>query len=211
MTLNLRGHKNRVLFVSTHVLMPVSHQKLLKGQSKKSVTGDELTDRYYTFIYNRKGDTKKKTFICGYSVAEDLLKLTHQEKLPLFNPLKSECHEKEKTEDSTNKNIINARQWHPLAKELSESIDLLITCRNLSIDGVLAEIKVEVDKYYYAKPFESRVKAVNTIIGRLSPNKTLEEQVSLLSEHNNMKTYSFKRLNDVLKNNDLNSNFSTEN
>ncbi|MEB6838113.1 hypothetical protein M1261_13395, partial [Staphylococcus simulans] len=96
------------------------------------------------------------------------------------------------TEDSTNKNSINARQWHPLAKELSESIDLLITCRNLSIDRVLAKIKVEVDKYYYAKPFESKVKAVNTIIGRLSPNKTLEEQVSLLSEHNNMKTYSFK-------------------
>ncbi|MFO3688928.1 hypothetical protein [Staphylococcus felis] len=40
-------------------------------------------------MYNRKDVDEQKTFIFGYYIAKDLLSLTGQEELPLFNPLKT--------------------------------------------------------------------------------------------------------------------------
>ena len=87
--MNLRGHENRLKFLAKYDVTPISHLKLLEGQ-KKDGEGGILTDSYYCFSYSLKGNSKKVlgTFNCGYHIAEDLLKLSNQDKLPLFNPFK---------------------------------------------------------------------------------------------------------------------------
>ncbi|HDS1883516.1 TPA: hypothetical protein QER89_002759, partial [Staphylococcus aureus] len=87
--MNLRGHENRLKFLEKYDVTPISHLKLLEGQ-KKDGEGGRLTDSYYCFSYSLKDNSKKVlgTFNCGYHIAEDLLKLSNQDKLPLFNPFK---------------------------------------------------------------------------------------------------------------------------
>ncbi|MCJ0954480.1 hypothetical protein [Mammaliicoccus sciuri] len=87
--MNLRGHENRLKFLAKYDVTPISHLKLLEGQ-KKDGEGGILTNSYYCFSYSLKGNSKKSLgmFNCGYHIAEDLQKLSNQDKLPLFNPFK---------------------------------------------------------------------------------------------------------------------------
>lgn len=205
--INLRGEENRDKFIKKYDLKPISHQKLLKGQTKDSIGGSDLTDRYYCFVYNRKGESQTDTFICGYHIAESLLQKTGQEKLPLFNPMKSSSNPNKSNGNITNDNNHNNRKWNEVAYQLSNAINLLISYRNKPIDRVLAQIHLTITKYYYKKPFDSEVKSVNTIIGRLLRHKTLEEALLELSEENDMKKYDFSLLNQVLSEHELESNF----
>ncbi|NHE25662.1 hypothetical protein G9V09_12975 [Staphylococcus aureus] len=210
--MNLRGRDNRIKFVKEYDIKPISHQKLLNGQYKQSVGGSELKDRYYCFSYKTKGnkDEKEKTFICGYYIAEDLLQLTNQSKLPLFNPLKADIKPGSNPEvnNTTNgNNGANQKKWNPLALQLSEAINLLISYINIPIDGALANIKLEVDTYYYSNPFKSKVKAVNTIIGKLVKDKTLTEMKEELAQKNQLREFDFSLLDEVIKGYNVESKF----
>lgn len=205
--MNLRGDENRNKFVKKYDLKPISHQKLLKGQTKDSVGGSDLTDRYYCFVYNKKGESQTYTFICGYHIAESLLEKTNQQKLPLFNPIKSCSNSNESNGAKTNGNNQNNKKWNEVAYQLSNAINLLISYRNKPIDRVLAKIHLKINKYYYKEPFDSEVKSVNTIIGKLLRHKTLQNAVTELSEENDIKKYDFSLLNQVLNKYELKSNF----
>ncbi|HHW5147729.1 TPA: hypothetical protein ACU2G4_002583 [Staphylococcus aureus] len=88
-------------------------------------------------------------------------------------------------------NEANQKKWNPLAFQLSEAINLLISYINIPIDGTLANIKLEVDTYYYSKPFKSKVKAVNTIIGKLVKDKTLTEIKEELAQKKSIERIRF--------------------
>ncbi|HGI6255887.1 TPA: hypothetical protein ACJTIO_002810 [Staphylococcus aureus] len=104
-------------------------------------------------------------------------------------------------------NDANQKKWDPLALQLSEAINLLISYINIPIDGALANIKLEVDTYYYSKPFKSKVKAVNTIIGKLVNNKTLTEMKEELAQKNQLREFDFSLLDEVIKGYNVESKF----
>src|SRR5699024_8743538 len=124
--INLRGEKNKEKYTKAHDIKPISHQKLLKRQTKYSGGDTERTERYYCFLYNKKGQKQQHTFICGYSIAKRLLEMTNQAELPLFNPLKLENNATQGNNilrDADNDNQANHRQWNAVEKELSNAIN----------------------------------------------------------------------------------------
>ena len=87
-----------------------------------------LTDSYYCFSYSLKIILKKflGTFNCGYHIAEDLLKLSNQDKLPLFNPFKV-INKGNQLQGVTNKgNLDINRQENSIMKWLYSFQTLLI-------------------------------------------------------------------------------------
>jgi hypothetical protein len=207
--INLRGEANKDKFIREHDIKPVSHQKLLKGQTKYSVGGGKLTDQYYCFLYNKKGQKQQHTFICGYSIAKRLLEKTNQAELPLFNPLKTgdDTVQGERVGDSNNNQHNNRRQWDAVAKQLSDAIGLFITYWDKEIDRILAERKLEVNQYYYNEPFDWKIKSVNTCLRRTLHDKTLKDIEIELSKDNDMKHYDFSLLNKILSKYDIPSQF----
>ncbi|WP_440867185.1 hypothetical protein [Staphylococcus shinii] len=201
--MNLIGHENRKKFIEKYDITPISHQKILDGQQKDGV-GGLLTDHYYCFSYKLKG-VETGTFNCGYSIAEDLLKLTNQEKLPIFNPFKvtNIKNNKNKQED---KNSDNKKQYDDLALQLTNAINLIIFCYNSAISGTLAKIKNETDKYYYNRPFDYKIKSVNTIIGNLF-NQKLTDEVYNVTKNREIKNYDFTLLTEVIEKHELINNF----
>ncbi|WP_238991256.1 hypothetical protein [Staphylococcus aureus] len=104
-------------------------------------------------------------------------------------------------------NGTNQKKWNPLALQLSEAINLLISYINIPIDGTLANIKLDVDTYYYSEPFKSKVKAVNTIIGKLVKDKTLTEMREELAKENNLREFDFSLLDEVIQSYNVDSKF----
>ncbi|WP_394877308.1 hypothetical protein [Mammaliicoccus lentus] len=208
--MNLRGRENRRKFLKEYDITAISHLKLLEGQ-KKDGAGGLLTDRYYCFSYRLKGDKGNDigTFNCGYHIAEDLLELSNQEKLPLFNPFKTinEVNKSHKHEGDENLGAGQSRkQYNDLALQLTNAINLIIFCYDGSINGTLAKIKNETDKYYYNEPYDYKIKSVNTIIGNLF-NQKLKDKVNEITKNQEVKNFNFSLLTEVIEKNELVNNF----
>lgn len=203
--MNLRGKENRKKFVDTHSIKPLGHLKLLKGQTKYSVSGSKLTDQYYSFIYKEKNNkyAKEKSFYCGYKVAKDLLKLTSQEDLPLFNPLKLETSDKFGNCNNVNERNEVKRKPNKIYSKLYDAINLFETCEGKNISGTMGKIKLEVHKNLYTELGDTnekgKVKGINTIISQLSPHKTLKELMNDFSKENAFKNYDFTLLNVIIE------------
>lgn len=204
--MNLIGHENRKRFIEKYDVTPISHQKILDGQYKEGIAG-LLTDRYYCFSYKLKGDENDEigTFNCGYSIAEDLLKLTNQEKIPLFNPLKIGDVSEQAVKDNT-KIQKNKKKYDSLALQLSNAINLIILCYDGTISGTLAEIKSNIDKYYYSRPFDYKVKSVNTIINKLFKQK-LTKKVYTITKNQEIKNFDFELLSETINKYETNNYF----
>ena len=67
------------------------------------------------------------------------------------------------------------KQYNEVALQLSNAINLIIICYEGNIKEPLSTIKYETDKYYYSEPYDSKIKAVNTIIGNLFDKKLVEK------------------------------------
>ena len=208
--MNLRGHENRLKFLAKYDVTPISHLKLLEGQ-KKDGEGGILTGSYYCFSYSLKGNSKKVlgTFNCGYHIAEDLLKLSNQDKLPLFNPFKV-INEGNQLQGVTNKGNLNInrqrKQYNEVALQLSNAINLIIICYEGNIKEPLSTIKYETDKYYYSEPYDSKIKAVNTIIGNLF-DKKLVEKISEINVNQKIRKFDFSLLTNKIKKYNIQNNF----
>ena len=200
--MNLRGHENRLKFLAKYDVTPISHLKLLEGQ-KKDGEGGTLTDSYYCFSYRLKGDSEKVlgTFNCGYHIAEDLLKLSNQDKLPLFNPFKV-INEGNQLQGVANKGNLDTnrqrKQYNEVALQLSYAINLIIFCYEGNIKEPLSTIKYETDKYYYSAPYDRKIKAVNTIIGNLF-DKKLVDKISEINGSQEIRNFDFSLLTEVIE------------
>ncbi|MCE5058980.1 hypothetical protein [Mammaliicoccus sciuri] len=208
--MNLRGHENRFKFLEKYDVTPISHLKILEGQ-KKDGEGGILTDSYYCFSYSLKGNSKKVlgTFNCGYHIAEDLLKLSNQDKLPLFNPFKviNEGNQLQEVANKGNLDINRQRkQYNEVALQLSNAINLIIFCYDGNIKEPLSTIKYETDKYYYSEPYDHKIKAVNTIIGKLF-DKKLIVKISEFNGSQEIRNFDFSLLTDVIKKYEIQNNF----
>lgn len=143
--MNCRGEQTRIRIVRDYELVPVAHEKLLNGQEKKSCTGDRLTDSYYCFLLTERESGRKETFLCGSHAAKHFLQLIGSEPLPLFNPLKSK-----NTSDNRSSSVGEKKvPWNKQAKQLHDSINLLVICWDIIPGVVLSDVKGIIEKYYY--------------------------------------------------------------
>ncbi len=202
-----RGENTRKRIVGEYFLKPIAHVRLLKGQSKKSCTGDILTDQYYCFYYTHKKNSQiTGTFFCGKYAAEHFLKLLNKKPLPLFDPLEGISLYRGSNE--TKARTIRTDKWNPVAKQLYEAIHLLIICWDTVPGKVLSEIKEKLERYFNNEPFLSQIKAVNTIISKDNRQRTLQEMIDeLRSAGNNVKEYKFYLLNEKLLKQNIKSYF----
>lgn len=210
---NCRGEQCRKEMVQKYNLKLIAFTKLLNGQSKKSCASVLLTDAYYTFEYESK-ITKydKGSFFCGHVVAKNFMELANIASVPIFNPLHSENNENYSNKGSNKEKSLSKEDfknnWHPLAKQLYNAINLIIVCWNTPIYGRLALYKSDLLKYKYAKPYLERIKFVNDVIEKDSKKRTLTKMLEDLRVLNpDLKQFEFNLLSDELKNNDIVSMF----
>ncbi|ODP30364.1 hypothetical protein PTI45_00216 [Paenibacillus nuruki] len=200
-----RSKKVREDLIKRYSILPIAHVKLLKGQERKSCTGNLLTDSYYVFSYQKDGESK--SFLCGIHAAYHFLELIKHPKLPLFDPLS-----RNQDSSSINKNIENYtdqnKQWHPAAKQLYNAIHLLIICWKIEPKAALKDIKSKLEKTMENEPDIRLVKAINTIISRDISKRTIQEMIQELRvENENMRTFHFDLLTELLLKNKIEQSF----
>ncbi|MFU9915734.1 hypothetical protein [Fannyhessea vaginae] len=177
--MNCRGHETRQRIVKDYEVQPEAHIKLLANQQKHSDAGATIEDEYYVFSAKHKTDGKKEVIHCGMGAARDFLALINHKGLPLFNPLIGNTHMNIRPE-CDNKEILNSQneQWNKTAKQLYNAIMWLIILWDAKPGTPLFDFKDHVCKYKNSKPFDNRIKRVNTTIKNGGKGKTLTEMIN---------------------------------
>lgn len=195
-----RGKDTRREIVQKNELRPIAHVRLLAGQTKRSCTGDVLTDAYYCFSYKQRGgSTESGSFFCGEHAARHFLELLGEKPLPLFDPLSAAGVGVPGAVGGVAAVSQQRASWDPTAKQLYNALNLLVVCWDSPPGPVLANIKKKVELFGDRSPFLSQVKAVNTIISRDFKKRTLTEMIDELAIENKIKPYRFELLNEVLE------------
>ncbi|WOB25911.1 hypothetical protein NYR95_19895 [Xanthomonas dyei] len=201
-----RGEDTRRDIVKNYELHPLAHVHLLAGQIKKSCTGDELTKAYYCFYYKARQGSDTGTITCGEHAADHFLQLIGHAGLPLFNPLVSHGGTGGTSTNGTPQGL--QKKWDVAAKQLHDSINLLVVCWSSPPGPALFDIKSKLEKFSDRPPLPSQVKAINTIIGKDVKKRTLSQMVSELAKQNSLKPYSFSQLDAILATEGVKSNFT---
>lgn len=188
--MDCRTHKIREQIVTNNKVTPIAHVKLLNGQRKKSDAGGYLSDQYYQFKV--EGRNEVQIIQCGMTAAKDFLNLTQHVALPLFNPLCGNIGPNKDRINNINKyvngNISNKKIWDPMAKELYNAVMWLVVLLNgINIDTPLYKIKNDLETYYYSTPFDSKIRAVNTMIKHGLDDETLTNKIRELKQQNRIK------------------------
>lgn len=200
-----RSSALRKEIVRTHVVQPVARLQLLVGQEKLSCTGDKLTNSYYCFNYKSRTGGIDGTLLCGEHAAKDFLSLIGHPELSLFNPLVSD---ERGMRQSFGGGGGSARKWDEAAKQLYQSVNLLMISWATAPGPAIASIKLKLERFPDRPPYPSQVKAVNTIIGKDGMQRTLTQMIAELARHNRMKSYAFNRLDEILASEGIGSNFT---
>lgn len=201
-----RGTATRQEIVKNYEVQPVAHVQLLAGQIKKSCTGDELTKAYYCFYYKSRQDSDTGIITCGEHAAEHFLQLIGHAGLPLFNPLVSQGGAGGTSTNGTPQGP--QKKWDVAAKQLHDSINLLVVCWSSPPGPPLFDIKSKLERYSDRPPLSYQVKAINTIIGKDAKKRTMAQMVSELAKENSLKPYSFSHLDAILATEGVASNFT---
>lgn len=201
-----RGKKRRQWIVDNYNVVPVAHIQLLKGQTKHSDAGQIIENDYYIFEATHKVSGKKEIIQCGMGASRDFLRLLNHEGLPLFNPLHGEKkegnHGRRNPREGGAGDKREEAEWNPVAEQLYHAIMWVIVLIDAKPNTPIFEIREKVYKYRYKEPFESQVKAVNTIISRNIIGKTLTEKIGELRAENAVRDdlCQFDMLIDIIGN-----------
>lgn len=203
--MNCRGEDTREQIVKDYFVKPVDHLRLLNGKSKRSDAEVELSDQYYIFKCVSKTNSKiVDTIICGKYAAEHFLRLTGEDDLPLFDPLKSDLpHNLGKPRRSNP----NPDKWNKEAKQLYNATQWLIICWDITPHGAITDIKDKLLKFHSRQPLLSQIKAVNTIISKDREHRTLTQMINEFRAMNDLKEYDFSLLGNRLREADIQSHF----
>lgn len=197
-----RSEERRQYIVNNYNVVPVAHIQLLNGQTKHSDAGQTIENDYYIFEATSKGNGKKEIIQCGMTAARDFLKKINHEGLPLFNPLHGEGGTSKKGGKTSGGNESKKVKWNPIAKQLYNAIMWVIVIIDAKPNTAIYEIKEKVWEFKSYKPFQSQVKAVNTIIGKSIVGKTLTEAIDELRNDNDIRDgmCDFDKLIEIIDN-----------
>lgn len=188
--MDCRGSKRRQEIVRDYDVVPVAHVKLLKGQTKKSDAGPEIDDQYYFFKATNKNNLHDVQFIqCGMGAARDFLSLTNRKSLPLFNPLVVPVGHVVNNNQPNTRSFAKRIKWDPTAEQLHNAIMWIIIIWNTSPrpNSPLFKIKSKLECYPSFKPYDNKIKAVNTMIQNSFHGSTLTDSINNLKKVNNIK------------------------
>jgi hypothetical protein len=201
-----RSSEVREKLVQDYNIEPIAHVRLLNGQERRSCTKDLLTDSYYCFSYHAKNGDVTGTFLCGVYAANHFLALIHHPRLSLFDPLASD-NVGTGTSNAIGNVVFNG-EWHPVAKQLHNAINLLIICWGIAPEKALQEIKNDLEKYNRREPLPRQIKAINTIISRDKGGRTLQQMLNeLRSKNNRIRSFCFDLLNEALIKSEIERSF----
>lgn len=197
-----RSEERRQYIVNNYNVVPVAHIQLLNGQTKHSDAGQIIENDYYIFEATGKVNGKKEIIQCGMTAARDFLKKINHEGLPLFNPLHGVGETGENGGRNSGDNKSKKVKWNPIAKQLYNAIMWVIVIIDAKPNTAIYEIKEKVWEFKSYKPFQSRVKAVNTIIGKNIVGKTLTEAIDELRHDNDIRDgmCEFDKLIEIIDN-----------
>lgn len=203
--LSCRGEEIRKDIVRDYNVEIITFIKLLNGKTKESDAADIITDRYYEFLCTSKKDCSKKIITCGTHAGKSLINLAGLKNVKLFNPLCSENlggNNRNNTErESTDIN----EKWNDVSIELYNAINILSIWLDKPLGGVLFNIKKILEVYNDIEPSVSNIKAVNTCISKC--NTSITEIINKLREGNEIREFTFEKINAVLAENDIKSYF----
>lgn len=188
--MDCRGVKRRENIVRNYDVVPVAHVKLLKGQIKKSDAGPEIDDQYYVFKATSKDKSDDVQIIqCGMGAARNFLSLTNRKGLPLFNPLVMPASHVVNNNQPNTRNSFKSIKWDPTAEQLHNAIMWMIIVWNTSLrpNSPLFKIKSELERYPSYKPYDSKIRAVNTMIQNGNHGSTLTDSINNLKNDNNIR------------------------
>lgn len=188
--MDCRGDQRRREIVRDYDIVPVAHVKLLKGQTKQSDAGPKIDDQYYVFKATSKNKSDDVQIIqCGMGAARDFLSLTNRKSLPLFNPLVMPANHVVNNNQPNTRNSSKSIKWDPTAEQLHNAIMWIIIVWNTSPrpNSPLFKIKSELERYPSCKPFDSKIKAVNTMIQNGNHGSTLTNSINRLKNSNNIR------------------------
>lgn len=197
-----RSEERRQYIVNNYNVVPVAHIQLLNGQTKHSDAGQIIENDYYIFEATGKVNGKKEIIQCGMTAARDFLKKINHEGLPLFNPLHGVGETGENGGGNFGDNKSKKVKWNPIAEQLYNAIMWVIVIIDAKPNTAIYEIKEKVWEFKSYKPFQSRVKAVNTIIGKNIVGKTLTEAIDELRHDNDIRDgmCEFDKLIEIIDN-----------
>lgn len=182
-----RSTERRQWIINNYDVVPVAHIQLLAGQKKHSDAGKTIENDYYIFEAISKTNGTKEIIQCGMGAARDFLKLLKHEGLPLFNPL----HRDGVAGGNPGGNEGGKRReelvWNPVAKQLYNAIMWLIIAWDAKPDTPLFEFRKDIVHYKKFKPFDWKVKRVNTAIQNGGRGRTLSEIINELRTGNDLR------------------------
>lgn len=188
--MDCRGGTRRKEIVKDYDVVPIAHVKLLKGQTKKSDAGPEIDDQYYVFKATNKNDPNNVQVIqCGMRAARDFLSLSNRTSLPLFNPLIVPVGHTVNNRQANPRNTSKEIKWDSIAEQLYNAIMWIIVVWNVSPrpNSPLFKIKSELEAHPRLKPYDSKIKAVNTMIKNGNHGSTLSDSINDLKSDNDIR------------------------
>ena len=199
---NRSSINNRQNIVNEYDLIPISHIQLLPNQTKQNCCGPALTDSYYVFSYENKiNPNDNGYFNVGIHCANDFLRLTNQNTLPMFNILRNNNQQNNNVNNNQQNN--NANNQRPIINiQLENAINIFIAYNNVNLFGYLFKI-LNFVRTSKATTNNQSIVEVNRIIG--SYHQTIPNIINYLSiRHNNLRTFNFTELhNHITRNNIL--------
>ena len=199
--LKCRGEERRKQIIEEYNIEIIIFTRLLNGQERRSDAGDIIRDVYYEFLCTKKDNENEQYIItCGRPTGENLIKLAGLDRPKFFNPYVGVLNNEQNNNGIGREGNNTSNKWDPLAIELYNAINLLAISWGKTIYGKLLKIKQDVEKYYYQRPFEWKIKYVNTCIGYDSKKRKLSEMIEELREQgNNIREYRFPLIEEILK------------
>lgn len=121
--------------------------------------------------------------------ARDFLKLINHKGLPLFNPLHRMSGGGEHGGGNLggHGNIRTEAVWHPVAKQLYNAIMWLIIDWNVKPETPLFEFRSDIVEYKEYRPFDWKVKRVNSAIQNGGNGGTLTEIIDSFRLNNDVR------------------------
>ena len=202
--MDCRSTERRQWIIDNYNVVPDVHAQLLANQTKYSDAGSIIKNEYYIFRATNKVSGENEVIQCGMGAARDFLRLIEHEGLPLFNPLHGEGGADGHVEGNPGGN--GGRRptevWNPIAQQLFNAIMWIILIIDAKPDTPIFDIREKVYRFKDREPFNSQVKAVNTIIGKNLGGRTLTEAIDELRVNNNVRDNmcQFDRLVDIINN-----------
>lgn len=205
--LKCRGEDRRKEIVNEYNIEIITYTWLLNGRTKESDAGDIIINEYYEFLCTSKLSSEQKIIVCGKHVGKSLIKLAELKPIKIFNPLVN-INGNGNGEGRRDRGNEKKEKWNEISLELYNAINILGLYWDITLTGVLFDIKKDLEKYKDKVPFISRIIKVNKCISKDKNNLTISQMLDKLREEDeNIREYRFEKINKILAEKNIESYF----